>query len=247
VLRLVRTRIPKKEFHRLTGLSRKAATRLAAVRDAHVKAQTLRKLTRRFKDQLAPGALRHVRAALLKSAAREMRRFVDEKTAATVERILRREMRAFKRLKIRGTGWTALSPGLKASYRRSQRAYRIARRDPSPGNFHAWRKRAKDLWYHLRLLQPVWPGQMTAIASELEALGRKLGDVHDLVVLKQDVGRRFTRGEYERELERLNALIEQRQDELRAAALALGARFFSGKPSVFLDVLAGYWKTWRRE
>jgi len=44
VLRLVRTRISKKEFRRVTGILRDAATHLAAPRDAYVKAQTLRKL-----------------------------------------------------------------------------------------------------------------------------------------------------------------------------------------------------------
>ena len=66
-------------------------------------------------------------------------------------------------------------------------------------------------------------------------------------MLKHDANRRFSHGEHERELETLNALIEQRQDDLRAAALALGARFFSGKPAAFRDGLAGYWKTWRHE
>lgn len=247
VLRLARTRIPKKEFRRLTGMLRKASKCLAAARDAYIKAQTLRKLTRHFKGQLAPGALRHIRAALRKNSAQEMSRFVDEKTADAVERILRREMRALKRLRVRGKGWKALSPGLEAAYRRGRRAYRVVRRDPSPDNFHTWRKRVKDLWYHMRLLRPVWPEQMRAIADELEALGENLGDDHDLVVLKHDVCRRFSRGEHTRELETSNALIGQRQDELRAAALDLGARFFSWKPSIFSEGLAGYWKTWRRE
>jgi hypothetical protein len=48
-------------------------------------------------------------------------------------------------------------------------------------------------------------------------------------------------------LEILNGLIEQRQRELRAAALALGARFYAEKPSTFCDRLGGYWQTWRRE
>lgn len=60
VLRLVRTRIAKKEFRGQAKRLRDAAALLAAPRDAYIKAQTLRDLTRHFKGQPAPGALRHV-------------------------------------------------------------------------------------------------------------------------------------------------------------------------------------------
>jgi len=42
-------------------------------------------------------------------------------------------------------------------------------------------------------------------------------------------------------------LIDERQRELRAGALALGSRFYTEKPSAFCDRLAGYWRIWRGE
>lgn len=45
----------------------------------------------------------------------------------------------------------------------------------------------------------------------------------------------------------LKALADQRHDYLRAQALALGARFYEEKPSVFCKRLRQYWKRWRRE
>ena len=35
-------------------------------------------------------------------------------------------------------------------------------RDPSPEHLHDWRKRVKDLWYHLRLLRDAWTDAMKA-------------------------------------------------------------------------------------
>src|SRR6185436_13941367 len=64
VLRLVRTEISKKEYGRVIGLLREAANHLAPTRDAYVRVRTLKNLRRHFKGQLAPGALRHVRAEL---------------------------------------------------------------------------------------------------------------------------------------------------------------------------------------
>ena len=247
VVRLVRTRITKKEFRRLTETLRAAATQLAASRDAYMKAQTLQNLVAHFKGQLAPGAFRHVRAELRKGSDEEMKRFRNEKTARAVERTLRRFTKRLERLKVRGNGWKALGPGVKTAYRQGRRAYQAVLQDSSPENFHEWRKRAKDLWYHVRLLQSVWPEQMDATASELDALGECLGDDHDLVVLRQDVHARSIGDGTAREIEMLNGLIEERQHELRVTALELGARFYAEKPSIFCHRLAGYWKSWRRE
>jgi hypothetical protein len=48
---------------------------------------------------------------------------------------------------------------------------------------HEWRKRAKDLWYHHRLLKDAWPGPVKAFADEADQLGKLLGDDHDLATL----------------------------------------------------------------
>ena len=58
---------------------------------------------------------------------------------------------------------------------------------------------------------------------------------------------RCGRGWHQRELEILHGLIEERQRELRAAAVALGTRFYAEKSSIFCERLGGYWNTWRRE
>jgi CHAD domain-containing protein len=99
----------------------------------------------------------------------------------------------------------------------------------------------------VRLLQPLWPERIDAMASELETLGDSLGDDHDLAVLRQDLDQgRFGDG-HARDVKALGDAMAQRQRQLRSAALALGARFYAEKPGMFCDRLAGYWKTWRHE
>jgi CHAD domain-containing protein len=247
VLRLVRTGIAKKEFRRLTELLREAANHLAAPRDAYIKTKTLQDLARHFRGQLAPGALRQIRAQLRRHFHEEMNRFRKEKAARAVERTLRRVLKELERLDVCGKGWKALSPGVKRAYSHGQCAYQTVLKDSSAENLHEWRKRAKDLWYQVALLRPVWPEQMDAMASELETLGEYLGDDHDLVVLREAVKEQCAGDGNARELETLDGLIEQRQRELRAAALALGARFYAEKPSTFCNRLGGYWQTWRSE
>jgi CHAD domain-containing protein len=246
VLRLVRTKIRKKDYNRLINLLREAANQLAPPRDAYVRTTTLRNLSRHFKDQLKPGALRHVQLELKLSYDDEIRRFAKQKAAKSVERARRRVAKEFDRLKVDGKGWKALRPGVNAAYTRGQEIFQLVLKVPSPENFHLWRKRAKDLWYQITLLRRLWPEQMEAMAHELETLGEYLGDDHDLDMLRLDVEDKSANAN-SREVETLKALIDERQRELRTAALALGSRFYAEKPAAFCNRIAGYWRVWRHE
>jgi hypothetical protein len=88
---------------------------------------------------------------------------------------------------------------------------------------------------------------MTAAEAELKRLGQFLGDDHDLALLTEpDAIKLFTK-QADEETEALKALANQRQRQLRAQALALGARFYDERPSVFCKRLEQYWKRWRHE
>ena len=174
-----------------------------------------------------------------------MRRFVEEKGARRAERCLCRVAEELKCLDIRGKGWRAIGPGFRAAYSEGRSACETVLNDAAPENFHEWRKRAKDLWYQVTLLRPVWPEQMDALAQELETLGEYLGDDHDLFVLQQNLREQCT--DESGELEILYSLIDERQRELRAAAVALGRRIYAEKPWQFSERLEMYWQAWRRQ
>ena len=247
VARLVREQIAKKEFRRLADALRDAASQLAAPRDAYIRTQTLRKLMRDFRGRLPPAAMRHTSDTLRADFRQQIKCFLDAGGPRAVEQALHRAAKTLRHLEVDQRGWQAIGPGVKTAYRKGRRACRTARATPAPANFHAWRKRAKDLWYQVRLLQPAWPGQMEAMARELEALGDWLGDDHDLAVLRQYLDDKLSSGGNLRGAAALDAVMTRRQRELRRAALALGARFYAEKPSAFGARLAGYWKAWRHE
>jgi CHAD domain-containing protein len=247
VLRLARSRIGRKDYHRLNTALRDAAEHLSAVRDAHVKSEALKDLIQRLKGQRTRRALHHVRAALQTDLRQEAKRFAKGNDSKIVGRLLRRAARDFDQLAVGGKGWQALCPGLKAAYIRGRRAHRTVLKDSSPENLHEWRKGVKDLWYHVRLLRPVWPEAMDASAHELEMLGEQLGDHHDLFLLRQAAEKRRRQDGDLEEFKTLCGLIEQRQRELRVAALKLGARLYAEKPSAFSDRLSRYWRLWRRK
>jgi len=52
-----------------------------------------------------------------------------------------------------GLTWKQVCGAVGKIYKRGQRGLAKTIDDPEPENFHAWRKRVKDIWYQLRILQ----------------------------------------------------------------------------------------------
>lgn len=140
--------------------------------------------------------------------------------------------------------WAVLRDGLEDSYAGGRRAMRDAFADPAPEAFHAWRKRAKDLWYHTLLLQGLWKPLQLATAAALEELSDLLGEDHDLEVLLQAV---LALPDVAPPLrDALRDLADARSTELRTAAHTLGQRIYAERPRRYLARLHRYWETWRR-
>ena len=67
--------------------------------------------------------------------------------------------------------------------RKQEKTLRDARDDPADEPLHEWRKRSKDLWYHLRLVSCAWPEVLKATAPTARTSSPTAsGDDHDLVV-----------------------------------------------------------------
>lgn len=137
--------------------------------------------------------------------------------------------------------WSALRGGLRRIYRAGRRRMRAARKDPTTESLHEWRKRAKDLWYHLTLLQDAWPPVLEAAADEAHELSNRLGDDHDLAMLWDFAV------EHNLASDRLRSAIERRREELQKSAFEIGKRLYAERPRVFVDRLRSYWGAWRAD
>ena len=132
-----------------------------------------------------------------------------------------------------GLTWKQVCGAVGKIYKRGQRGLAKTIDDPEPENFHAWRKRVKDIWYQLRILQPLNRMVLTEMAHDAGVLGELLGREHDLNFL-------WARLETERgdealrdELAQLEKLIRKRGKRLRTNALELGRRFYAEPAKAF--------------
>jgi CHAD domain-containing protein len=143
-------------------------------------------------------------------------------------------------------GFDALALGLETSFARARKAMRAARKDPSADVFHEWRKRAKDHWYHSRLLSPIWPDLLDTHVKIAEDLGELLGLHHDLSVFREAT-QDAAGGDGDAAAIFLDELARRREAEVAAECFAIGARLLAEEPAALSRRWRAYWKCWRAE
>jgi CHAD domain-containing protein len=145
------------------------------------------------------------------------------------------------RMQLPDDGFGLIEPGLLRVYARGRAALAGLTPDAGDEAVHAWRKRAKDLWYAYRLLVIAWPEGMEPLVSEAHRLSDLLGDHHDLAVLRADAHRRRFAFAGD-SLEGLDALTVRCQSELLAEALPLGRRLYAEKPNAMARRMRVWWR-----
>lgn len=247
VLRLVRPELGT-VYRVENNWFREIAGRLSEARDAQVLIETLDALRCTFDDQVTPDAFASVQTVLVerREAITASEAVLDRHVAEVVEDLRVARLRV-EDWPLTTNSFATLRPGLEQIYRRGRKALARAYAHPVPEEFHEWRKHVKDHWYHIRLLQRLWPKLMRGYCESLKDLAEMLGDDHDLSVLRQTLLDRPKTYGNERELEVLLGLIGSRQAELRAKAETCGQRIFAEKPALVGERLMCYWEVWHAE
>jgi CHAD domain-containing protein len=141
-----------------------------------------------------------------------------------------------------GLTWKQICNAVCKIYRRGQRALAKAINDPESENFHAWRKRVKDVWYELRILQPLNGTVLEEMAHDAEVLAELLGSEHDLNFLWARLERESADEALANELGQLQKLITTGCKRLRRDVLELGRRFYAEPSKAFgkrISIFAG--------
>ena len=242
LLRLTRGTLDRDERRRDNKALRDAGRALSSARDAEVMVQALDDVAGHFAGQLPQTTFEAIRRHLEaeRDTARQ-RMFASGIAGQTAEELKSIRARVGD-WSIRRGGWKALEPGLLRSYKRGRNAQVIARREPTVEALHNWRKRSKDLWYHLRVLGPLSPGIVGGQAKEAHALSDLLGDDHDLAILR---GTLASLGGLAVDLDAVIELIDRRRAQLQAEAFRVGERLYAEPPKAFGRRLHSYWKVWR--
>jgi CHAD domain-containing protein len=242
VARLSRCELGDDRYQAENQLYRDAGRRLSPTRDAEVKLETLAGLRERFSARLTPAAVGEWQEALELERERAVEQARDGAAIAAARAAVEQGRERIATWPLEADSWKLVGPGVDRSYRRGRRAMRRAAEDPGGEILHEWRKRAKDLWYHLRILRDACPEALADRVELADELAAALGDWHDLAVLREDLSGR----ELPTPLRpALLAAIAARQAELASTAFELGERLYVERPKAFRREMRNGWKEWR--
>src|SRR6266480_2909111 len=230
-MRLATTEVGKTQHAREDRCVRKIGRLVSDLRDAQVRLQTLIQL----RDETAKGSGENhfPRIEELLSLERESfsAAFAGWQKQA-IPQLERVETRLLK-WPLDGLTWKQICGAVGKIYKRGQRGLAKTIKQPVPENFHAWRKRVKDVWYQLRILQPLNRVVLEKIAADAEVLGELLGREHDFNFLLARLENERGDEALHDELMQLQKLIRKRGKRLRRDALELGRRFYAEPSRAF--------------
>ena len=145
-------------------------------------------------------------------------------------------MERVKKWPVNGLKRSDLRVGIKQTYERGRQALAMVEQSRTMENLHEWRKRVKDLWHHLGMLQPLCPKALAGLVDDLERLGEYLGDDHDAAMLAEAAKRSKPR-----ESEMLARMIEARRVHLQRSAFQVGRQVYAEKPGAFARRIDNCW------
>ena len=230
-MRLAIPEVGKNRHAREDGCVRKIGRLVSDLRDSQVRLQTLIQL--RDETAKGPGDSPFPRIEELLSLERHSfsAAFAGWQKQA-IPQLERVEARLLK-WPLEGLTWKQICGAVCKIYKRGQRRLATTINDPDPENLHAWRKRVKDLWYQLRILQPLNRAVLTEMAHDADVLGELLGGEHDLAFLWTRLEKESGDETLRDELAQLEKQIRKRGKRLRTNALELGRRFYAEPAKAF--------------
>jgi CHAD domain-containing protein len=246
LLRLIGNSIGE-TYRRENARLRDIARRLSAFRDTFAMIKTFDHLKKQYQREMRAPSLRSIRAGLTRrrheAEKEEDFNLVLNETAEALRK-------ASKRVKIwplPNDGFDSITPGLEATYRRGRKALARARVDPSPENYHELRKRVKDHWYHVRLLEGLWTEMMVAYEKSLKDLETWLGEDHNLAVLRDRITAEPAFYGTAKDTALTLGLVDEYQEELRGKSVSLAERVYEERPREFVRRIRHLWATWRHD
>ncbi|MBV9768640.1 MAG: CHAD domain-containing protein [Bryobacterales bacterium] len=234
-------------YDKENGVLRAAGQKLSPLRDAQALIEMFDDLNGKYRETLGDRSLVAVRDGLAARKDKLSKSFHRKSVVSTVLKDLRDVHARVEKWRLDKGGLKTISSGFARTIQRNRKAWDDAYASSRPDAFHEWRKRVKDLRYHLDLLGKVWPPVLNGYLDAAKDLEQRLGDDHNLVVLRDTVLEHPADFGKEEDVSCLMKLIDRHQKQLRAEAATLGARLYSDKRDQWRNRLELCWSAWKQD
>jgi CHAD domain-containing protein len=246
LLRLARTELGETTYGEERDAYRAIGRSLSTVRDADVLVETIDEL----EDELGTPGLKATASALRERLVQHRRAVL--KQLLDGQHVVDTAIEAFKVARERieqwplhDDHWPTVRRGFEETYLRGRQACADAYTDRAPELFHEWRKRVKDLTYHLRVLSPLWPEIIERWSEAADALGDRLGKHHDLVVIQAALPQHLTGVVRADAIRKFSDAIDRRKHALEEDSTQPGRLLYAEPRKIIAKRLTEYWQVWR--
>lgn len=234
LLRLIRPALGA-DYAALNAEFRDAGRRLSGLRDAEALAGTTERLRQQSHKKAANLALDEVHRRLVEQKRNILTQFQESGELAKLARELEEIARRIADISLRRVNPAMIAEGVAETVRRGRKAFRLAQESRDAGDFHEWRKRAKDLRYQISFLERLWPHVLEGYAESARDVEQSLGEDHNLSVLRGMVTAQNAK------LGPLLAVLDAEQQRLRIQAEKIGTLLYSEKPKHWAKRIACGW------
>jgi CHAD domain-containing protein len=219
---------------------RRIARMLAPLTDSEAVLGTLARMRKLYGVAFPGPTYRAVRSTLLRRKRRVAQRTRSERILQHAARLLRDEAAVVRGWNLDESGLRAIAPGVQRAYRRARTGTVRAIDCPILNNFHTWRRRVKDLWLQVRLLEERCNGELADTEAQLEQLDEVLGEYHNIGVLQHVVTTEAP--DSRKEAANFLRLLRRYQCRLRQEAFALASQVFEDSPRQFTVRVSRLWR-----
>ncbi len=239
LLRSLRVAFPKKLFRAENRHIAATCRRISPLRDVHVQLRTLGKL-----KAAASPAGDHIRRQLLRQQSSFIRRIPGlRKTVRALLEVSRQSLASWP---LRKATAEDLASGLKRIYKQGREAFKTARKSPTPGHLHAWRKKTKSLGYGLEMIKNLGSGELSKMIRCSDILTEALGDDQDLFMVLRALDMEH-RSNPASDFNRLANRISLKRAKRQKRAFKLGEKVYGEKPGGFEKRLDRYLRRARKQ
>src|SRR5215471_8844507 len=242
-------------------LFRDTGRSLSPLRDSHALVEALQKFAQSKSRTHSnnSGAPREIRSDFISKVRRRLEQEAVNKLSEDTLRRLKETLTGaarnvanwFDGLSFEpGNEWEVfVGCGLRRTYRRGKNIVAqlesLGRENAGDETWHELRKCTKALGYQLRLLRQLWPELLETLLAQVDQLSEKLGDDHDLAVLR---GRLLTEPYKANETQegaeiRRNFIgsLDRRRRKLHMESYQVARRIYAEKPRRFESRIRCYW------
>jgi CHAD domain-containing protein len=245
LMRLVQTELGdtyKEETAELRGTARK----LSQLRDTAALIKSFDDLSEKHKKKRWERSAAPLRTALVAHKINLEKELGGRERLDAMATALKKGRRRVKRWPLEAAGFPAIEDGLEKTFRRGRKALAEAHRTMRSEDIHAWRKRVKDHWYHVRLLEDLWSDEIREEERNLKELEDALGEGLNLNLLRERIqavpdaygGPKVVLG--------VVSAIEEERKKLIVRALKIGDAVYRESPKRWLKTIRGLWKQWHK-